>query len=100
MIKEIVNKSEIFYNNKWENSNLCEYHNFILDLLKDFLIQTNQNFSVNFGCDEKKDINLYFQYEHTIVKEKNNLICKNWFPLGIYVFGYSFDHKRRNAHSS
>jgi len=93
MIKEIVNKSEIFYNNKWENSNLCEYHNFILDLLKDFLIQTNQNFSVNFGCDEKKDINLYFQYEHTIVKEKNNLICKihNYEYLNQldYVFEYS-----------
>ena len=34
MIIEYINKNELYYDNRWLNSNLEEYRNFILKLIK------------------------------------------------------------------
>ena len=73
MIKSLrINKSELFYTSKWDNQNLNEYYQHILNNLILFLTNNNVPYSVNFGCDEiTKDINLDFQYEHTFIKNKD-----------------------------
>ena len=74
MIKSLrINKSELFYTSKWDNKNLNEYYQHILNNLILFLTNNNVPYSVNFGCDEiTKDINLDFQYEHTFIKNKDD----------------------------
>lgn len=68
----IINQSELFYETKWDYGNLNEYYQFILNKIKSFLMDNNVHASVNFGCNELvKDINLGFQYEHTIIKGYN-----------------------------
>jgi hypothetical protein len=65
---KIVNKSELFYETKYDNSNIGEYYQYILNSIILFLTENNVPYSINFGCDNKlKDINLDFQYEHTII---------------------------------
>jgi hypothetical protein len=79
MIKsEIINKSELFYEDKWDNGNLKEYYHYILKNIMFFLTNNDIPYSVNFGCPEiSKDINLDFQYEHTIIKkDEDKCTCK------------------------
>lgn len=70
MIKHIqVNQTDLYYDDKWDNSNLNEYYQYILNNLKSFFQNNKIPYSVNFGCDEiEKEINLHFQYEHTVIK--------------------------------
>jgi hypothetical protein len=75
MIKsKIVNKSKLFYETKYDNSNLNEYYQYILNTIILFLTKNNIPYSINFGCDNiLKDINLDFQYEHTIINYGNGI---------------------------
>lgn len=75
MIKsKIVNNSELFYETKYDNSNLNEYYQYILNTIILFLTKNNIPYSINFGCDNiLKDINLDFQYEHTITNNGNGI---------------------------
>jgi len=74
MIKsKIINNSELFYDTKWNNGNLNEYYQYILNDITLFLTNNNVPYSVNFGCNNVlKDINLDFQYEHTFIKNEYN----------------------------
>jgi hypothetical protein len=83
MIKNvIINKSELYYTTKWDVGNLNEYYQHILNNLIFFLKNNNVPYSVNFGCDEIiKDINLDFQYEHTIIKNEDGE-----YYCGVYRF--------------
>jgi len=68
-----INQTNLFYHDKWDNSNLNEYYQYILKDLISFFQSHNLPFSVNFACDDlDKDINLNFQYEHTIIKNNND----------------------------
>ena len=72
-----INKTELFYDDKWSIGNLNEYHQYILNNLMVFLKNNNIPYSVNFGCKSLvKDINLDFQYEHTIIKHQDSYICQ------------------------
>jgi hypothetical protein len=75
MIKsKIVNKSELFYETKYDDSNINEYYQYILNTIILFLTKNNIPYSINFGCDNiLKDINLDFQYEHTITNYGNDI---------------------------
>lgn len=77
MIKsKIINKTELFYEDKWDIGNLNEYYQHILNQLIYFLNNNDVPYSVNFGCKTlSKDINLDFQYEHTIIKNNEEYIC-------------------------
>jgi hypothetical protein len=69
---KIVNKSKLFYETKYSNSNLNEYYLYILNDIILFLTKNNIPHSINFGCNNIfKDINLDFQYEHTITNNGN-----------------------------
>jgi hypothetical protein len=69
---KIVNKSELFYETKYGNSNINEYYQYILNNIILFLTKNNVPYSINFGCNNiSKDINLDFQYEHTITNNGN-----------------------------
>ena len=59
MIKsKIVNKSELFYETKYDDSNINEYYQYILNTIILFLTKNNIPYSINFGCDNiLKDIN-------------------------------------------
>jgi len=85
MIKNvIINKSELYYTTKWDVGNLNEYYQHILNNLIFFLKNNNVPYSVNFGCDEIiKDINLDFQYEHTIIKNEDGE-----YYCSVYRFNY------------
>lgn len=93
ILTESVNNSKIFYDNKWDNSNLEEYRNFIIKEIKRNLIDFNNSISINLGCDTKKDINIDFQYEHTIILEGNNYTCRihnyDYLKTLDYVLEYS-----------
>ena len=72
MESKIVNKSELFYETKYDNSNINEYYQYILNGIILFLTKNNVPYSINFGCNNiSKDINLDFQYEHTITNNGN-----------------------------
>ncbi len=77
MVKSIkVNKTDLSYEDKWDVSNLNEYYQYILNNLIGFFKINNVPLSVNFGCDSLiKDINLEFQYEHTIIKSGIDYLC-------------------------
>lgn len=99
---ETVNGCEIYYDDKWLNSNLEEYRNFILTEIKNSFNNVSSPISVNFACNLKKDINIDFQYEHTIILEGNQYICKihNYDYLNTmdYVLEYSnanIEHSKR-----
>ena len=72
---------------------LEEYRNFILKLIKTKLELLNTNISINLGCNIKKYINIDFQYEHTIILENKNYICKihnyDYLKTLDYVLEYS-----------
>lgn len=79
MIKSgVINKSELFYTTKYVDGNLNEYYQHILNNIRLFLTNNNVPYSVNFGCEDiSKDINLDFQFEHTILKNgEDRCTCK------------------------
>jgi hypothetical protein len=103
-----VNNSKIFYIKDWEHSNLNEYYNFILNKLKNYLSVNNINTNINFGNRNfKSDINVYFQYEHTIINETNGYSCVindyNYLSSIDFVFEYcnsNITHiKKTNAYN-
>jgi hypothetical protein len=68
-----INKSELFYTTKYDDGNLNEYYQHVINGITFFLKNNDVPYSVNFGCDDiVKDINLDFQYEHTIVKNEDD----------------------------
>lgn len=72
VLNEIINKTSFFYTDDYNLSNLGEYYNMVCLQLKKIFVENDLPFSVNFGNqDLKKDINLDFQYEHTIIKNNN-----------------------------
>lgn len=96
MIKNItINNTELFYEDMWDYGNLNEYYQYILNDLKTFFKNNNVPFSVNFGClNFEKDINLGFQYEHTIITNTSGgYDCKiynsDWLMKCDFVFEYS-----------
>jgi hypothetical protein len=69
IINEFINKTNFFYSDEYVNSNLGQYYYYIVSLLKTFFLEEDVPYEVNFGINSlKKDINLDFQYEHTIIK--------------------------------
>lgn len=93
MILENINNTKLFYNNVYANTNLNEYYLYILNILREKLKDSKRNLEINFGCELKKDINISFQYEHTIIKEHESYICKihnyDFLKTMDYVFEYS-----------
>ena len=69
-----VNSSKIFYIDKFNNTDLGYYYNFILNNLINVLKTKKSSININFtGEIIDCDLNLWFQYEHTIFKENNKL---------------------------
>jgi len=100
MIKNtIINKSELFYTNEWDNSNLNEYYQYILNNIILFLTNNNVPYSVNFGCNDiVKDINLDFQYEHTIVNNGDNSYSCRIYRFDKLIKSHSvFDYSNANV---
>jgi len=100
MIKNvIINKSELYYTTKWDVGNLNEYYQHILNNLIFFLKNNNVPYSVNFGCDEIiKDINLDFQYEHTIIKnEDGEYYCSVYRFNDLIKLQSVFDYSNANV---
>jgi hypothetical protein len=102
MIRSLtINKSELFYTTKWDNSNLNEYYQYIINGIKIFLNNNNVPYSVNFGCDGiLKDINLDFQYEHTIIKnDDGNYFCIVYRFDELIKLNSVFDYSNANVHN-
>ena len=98
MLKYIkVNKTDLFYEDKWNNSNLNEYYQYILNKLIDFFYINNIELSVNFGCDFlNKDIDIDFQYEHTIIKNNNDYSCRIFRFENLIKCDLVFDYSNAN----
>jgi hypothetical protein len=102
MIKsKLINKSELFYTTKWDNGNLNEYYQYILNCIILFLTKNNIPYSVNFGCDDiLKDINLDFQYEHTIVNDgKVGYYCDVYRFTNLIQLQSVFEYSSTNLHN-
>jgi hypothetical protein len=95
----IINKSKLFYTNEWDNSNLNEYYQYILNNIILFLTNNNVPYSVNFGCNDiVKDINLDFQYEHTILNNgDNNYSCRIYRFDKLIKLHSVFDYSNANV---
>jgi len=83
IINEFINKTDFYYTDKYQSSNLEEYYTYIVSTLKKIFSEEDIPYEVNFGIDNlKKNINLDFQYEHTIIKKNNT------FEYSIYRYDY------------
>jgi len=73
IISERINKTNFFFVDSYNSTALGEYYNMICNQLKKIFNEISFPYDVNFGAQEiKKDINLDFQYEHTIVKKNDS----------------------------
>ena len=94
-----INGTQLFYHDDYKNSNLNEYYEYILLLLKDFLSKNNILYSFNFGCyGINCDINLDFQYEHTIIKHEDKLYCKIHRHEDLIKLSNVFEYCNANIH--
>lgn len=89
-----INNSEIFYTSDWDIGNLREYYYFILTELKNFLTLKGKECKINFGNKNfSSDINIDFQYEHTIIFNGHNYTCRienyDYLKKLDYVLEYS-----------
>ena len=54
IINELINKTNFFYTDKYESSNLGEYYNYIVSLLKKVFLEEEIPYDVNFGINNLK----------------------------------------------
>jgi hypothetical protein len=99
IINETINKTNFFYTDEHKSSNLGEYYEYIVRLLKKIFIEEEIHYDVNFGVNNlKKNINLDFQYEHIIVKNEDK------YKYNIYRYDYLktldcvFEYTNTNVH--
>jgi len=101
IVSKTVNKSELFYETKYDNSNLNEYYQHILNGIISFLTKNNVPYSINFGCNDlSKDINLDFQYEHTITNDgKGGYYCQVHRFEELIKLDSVFEYSNANVHN-
>jgi hypothetical protein len=98
MIKELkCNSNSIYFDDKYDNSNLSEYYNYILNLIFENTIYI-KNKKICFGCYvEECDIKIDFQYEHTIIKEDKKKTFKIHRYDDLMRFDYILDYSNCNV---
>lgn len=99
ILNEYINKTNFFYTDSHNHTGLCEYYNMICKQLKKVFYENDFPYDVNFGNeDSEKEINLDFQYEHTIVKKNNT------YQHNVYRYDYLnkmdciFEYTETNIH--
>lgn len=99
MVKEKkINTSTILYTEKYENTNLGDYYNFLLKKLINNLNKKKYKLKINFSGEIlKSDVNFWFQFEHTIINIDNSIIPRVAYLSYLNEMDYVFDYTITNT---
>lgn len=96
-----VNNSVIFYTTDYDHKDLGNYYKFIVSKLKKILAEKEYNVKINFSGDFsgniKSDINVWFQFEHTIIKRNNSLTATVAYFNTLNHMDYVFEYSNTNV---
>lgn len=98
MVKEMkINGSTILYTEKFENTDLGDYYNYILKKISNNLNRKKHKIKINFSGESlKSDLNVWFQFEHTIIKTSDSLTASVAYLSYLNEMDYVFDYTITN----